>query len=92
MKVITVYRAGNARQDAVKAESDAGGQFTANLDRGWISWAEPDVWERPEAHGLYRYYCPGHNGHVCYYGACDEIRVRDLDGLRELAGPRPDAS
>ena len=82
MTVTTVYRQGLPGQHAARVTSPAGGQFTANLERGTVSWAEPDVWAFPEKHGLYRYYCPGHNGGVCQYGMCDETRVRDIDALQ----------
>ena len=81
MTVAAVYRQGLPRQHAARVTSPAGGQFTARLDTGTVSWAEPDVWAFPEKHGLYRYYCPGHNGGVCQYGMCDETRVRDLAEL-----------
>jgi hypothetical protein len=94
MTATTVYRQGLPRQHAARVTSPAGGQFTARLDVGTVSWAEPDVWAFPEKHGLYRYYCPGHNGGVCQYGMCDETRVRDLAELGravsefEAAAPR----
>jgi len=83
MEILKVYRdqAGNPR--AVTARNN-GGEFTVNFTRGWVSWAEPDVWAFPERFGLTRYTCPGHNGHVCYYGACDEIRIADLPALIRL--------
>lgn len=84
MEVITVYREGLPQQHAARVRSDAGGEFTANLDRGSVSWAEPDVWAFPQEHGLYRFTCPGHGGQVCFYGVCDEIRVRDLEDLRQI--------
>ena len=46
----------------------------------WVlSWANhpdegPCAWEHPERYGFERWYCPGHGGGVCQYGACDEIR------------------
>jgi hypothetical protein len=85
MTATTVYRQGLPRQHAARVTSPAGGQFTARLDVGTVSWAEPDVWAFPEKHGLYRYYCPGHNGGVCQYGMCDETRVQDLDALQAAA-------
>jgi hypothetical protein len=85
MTVTRVYRDGHERQHAARVTPPAGGQYIANLDRGAVFWAEPDVWAFPEQHGLHRYYCPGHNGAVCQYGMCDEIRVTDLDGLRDAA-------
>ena len=83
--ITRVWRQGLPRQHAVSVTSPAGGKYTANLERGGISWAEPDVWAFPEKHGLYRYYCPGHNGQVCFYGMCDETRVTDLAGLQAAA-------
>ena len=85
MTVTKVWRQGLPRQHAVSVTSAAGGKFTANLERGTVSWAEPDVWAFPGCHGLERYYCPGHGGGVCQYGACDEVRVTDLSRLRILA-------
>jgi len=86
--ITRVWRNSDGTARAVDVTSAEGGKFTANLDRGWISWAEPDVWGDPGAHGLYRFTCPGHNGQVCFYGVCDEIRVTDLEGLRAAAGMR----
>ena len=85
MTVTKVWRQGLPRQHAASVTSAAGGKFTAGLERGTVSWAEPDVWAFPECHGLHCYYCPGHNGGVCQYGACDEIRVTDLAALQEAA-------
>ena len=53
--ITRVWRQGLPRQHAVSVTSPAGGKYTANLERGGISWAEPDVWAFPEKHGLYRY-------------------------------------
>jgi hypothetical protein len=66
---------------ALQLTATDGKRFTVNLGRAWISWADLEVWEDPAKYGLTRYYCPGHNGHVCYYGACDEIRFADTDWL-----------
>ena len=70
---------------AVNVEPAAGEGYTAALARGQVSWATPDVWAYPQRFGLTRYTCPGHGGHVCYYGMCDEIRVADLAWLRAAA-------
>ena len=86
--ITRVWRDSDGTIRAVDLTSAAGGKFTANVNRGWISWAEPDVWAFPEQHGLYRFTCPGHNGQVCFYGMCDEIRVAGLEGLRAAAAGR----
>jgi hypothetical protein len=84
--ITRVWRNSDGTARAADVTSPAGGRYTAVLDRGWIQWAEVDVWADPAAHGLTRFTCPGHNGQVCFYGMCDEIRVADLEGLRAAAG------
>ena len=79
-----VWRQGDGAVYAADVTSPAGGRYTAHLDRGQVSWADAEVWAHPERHGLERYFCPGHGGAACQYGACDEIRLTDVDGLRAM--------
>ena len=83
-EVTRLWRA-SGKYHGADVTSPAGGRFTAYFARGQVMWAEPDVWAFPERHGLVRYYCPGHGGAVCQYGACDEIRVADLAQLKASA-------
>lgn len=84
MVVREVYRQGDGTVRAAEIVSAAGGRLTVQLGRGQVSWADAEVWAHPERHGLERYTCPGHGGAVCQYGACDEIRLTDVDGLRVM--------
>lgn len=64
------------------------GDVTVRLRDGSLSWATRDVWARPELYNLERYFCPGHDGQACQYGACDGIRFREIDQLREIVARR----
>lgn len=84
-RVTRVWRTGGGPY-AVDMVAVDGHRFTVHLARGNISWAEPEVWAYPERYGITRYYCPGHGGAVCQYGACDENRyLGTLPGVRDLA-------
>jgi hypothetical protein len=68
------YRNSAGQVRAVTMQADDGAAFTVSLPRQAVSGADPEVWADPEAYGLERYYCPGHGGGACEYGAHDEIR------------------
>lgn len=69
-----VYRNGAGEISAVTVSTPEGDGFTVRMSDRMLSWATPDVWAFPNAFGCERYTCPGHNGAVCQYGACDGIR------------------
>ena len=81
----TVYRLGNGQPYAVRLAMSDGNAATVHLGDGHVSWADPDVWAYPERYGLERWYCPGHNGRPCYYGACDMIRTAGGPPVLDLA-------
>lgn len=74
VSVDRVYRSGLPSQHAVKVRYSDGLGATVTITNGRVSWADLDVWSDPGAYQLAPWYCPGHNGGVCQYGACDYIR------------------
>ena len=70
----TVYRNAADEITAIKVSTPEGDGFTFRTSDRMLSWATPDVWANPQAFSCERYTCPGHNGAVCFYGACDGIR------------------
>jgi hypothetical protein len=81
--VTRVWRDGAGLVRTVELTAADGARFSVTRRREgapWVlSWADPgdavhDVWAHPERYGMTRWYCPGHGGGVCQYGACDEIR------------------
>lgn len=72
--VTRVYRSGLPAQHAVKVQFSDGNGCTVTIANGRVSWADAGVWSDPGAYMLAPWYCPGHNGGVCQYGACDYIR------------------
>jgi len=74
-EVVREYRRADGSLSAAELEAPDGARFTVSPPRGSVSWADPQVWARPEAYGLEQFFCPGHGGTgVCPYGAHDEIR------------------
>jgi len=74
-EVVREYRDAGGSLRAAELEAPDGARFTVSQPRGNVSGADPQVWARPEAYGLERFFCPGHGGSdVCPYGAHDEIR------------------
>jgi hypothetical protein len=81
--VARVFRDGAGMVRTAELAAADGARFHVTRrreDAPWVlSWADPgdtvhDVWAWPERYGMVRWYCPGHGGGVCQYGACDEIR------------------
>ena len=72
-EVTRVYRSGLPSQHAVTVRYADGSGCTVTIAGGRVSWADPAVWADPGAYMLAPWYCPGHNGGVCQYGACDYI-------------------
>lgn len=86
-EVVTEYRDAAGAVTAVELAAPDGARFTASLPQGSVSGADPQVWARPEAYGLERFFCPGHGGSdVCPYGAHDELRYAGIDGQEREAG------
>ena len=85
-QITQVWRYESGGVSAVTMAAEDGARFTVQLRQRdgravWVlSWASHpsdrggDVWAHPEPYGFERWYCPGHNGGACQYGACDEIR------------------
>ena len=75
-EVVTTYRSASGQVSGFRLRAPDGAGLTVSLRHGRavLSGADPDVWAYPERYSCERYFCPGHNGHVCYYGADDEIR------------------
>ena len=79
-EVVTEYRDAAGSLSAAELEAPDGARFTVRRPQGSVSGADPQVWARPEAYGLERFFCPGHGGSdVCPYGAHDEIRYPGFD-------------
>ena len=88
MQVTREWLNGNSKIYAVQVTASDGKRFDVVLDRGWVQWADLEVWERPAQYGLHRYTCPGHGkSGVCQYGAHDEIRFTDTGWLAALGYP-----
>jgi hypothetical protein len=74
-EVAREYRDAAGSLSAAELEAPDGARFTVRRPQGSVSGADPQVWARPEAYGLERFFCPGHGGSdVCPYAAHDEIR------------------
>ena len=88
MRVTREWLNGASKIYAVQITAGDGKRFDVNLDRGWISWADLEVWEEPKKYGLIRYTCPGHGkSGVCQYGAHDEVRFALTGWLAERGYP-----
>ena len=88
MQVTREWLDGNRKIYAVQVAADDGKRFDVVLNRGWIQWANLEVWAQPEKYGLHCYYCPGHGkSGVCQYGAHDEIRFTDTGWLARQGYP-----
>jgi hypothetical protein len=88
MQVTREWLNGSSKIYAVQVTADDGKRFDVILDRGWIQWADLEVWEEPAKYGLSRYTCPGHGkSGVCQYGAHDEVRFADTAWLAARGYP-----
>ena len=88
MQVTREWLNGHRKIYAVQVTAGDGKRFDVNLDRGWISWADLEVWEEPAKYGLVRWYCPGHGkSRVCPYGAHDETRFAGIAWLASQGYP-----
>ena len=87
LDVTKEYADGSGQVRTVEITAGDGKRFHVVLTRGWIQWADLEVWDEPAKYGLTRYTCPGHNGHVCYYGMCDEIRFGEPAWLARQGYP-----
>lgn len=70
------YADSSGKRYAAEVTFPDGSRCTVRLGRRQVSWADPQVWEHgnQERYQLVSYYCPGHGGHPCQYGMCDEVR------------------
>ena len=88
MQVTREWLNGNGEIYAVQVTGGDGKRFDVILDRGWIQWADHEVWGEPGKYGLHPYNCPGHGkSSVCQYGAHDELRFADTGWLASQGYP-----
>jgi hypothetical protein len=83
-RIVKVWRTGTGAVQSVDMTAADGARWNVRHCLSadgmvWVlSWSdvgsERNAWAHPELYGFERWYCPGHGGTACQYGACDEIR------------------